>query len=156
MTLNLKKTDSRRLLHQKNPFSQILNLHLKTIHTPNRTPLPPILSSSLLLRQSSQATKKPRSKSGSAKSATKGTETSENNNNQELKRVKNKAVDSDVVVQEESAKKTGHDTKKQLFQRLWSEEDEIVILKGMIEYTAKKGSNPLADVNAFYLICGSY
>ncbi|CAL5394832.1 unnamed protein product [Camellia sinensis] len=33
-------------------------------------------------------------------------------------------------VQEESAKKTGDDTKKQLFQRLWSEGDEIVILKG--------------------------
>ncbi|KAK2988235.1 hypothetical protein RJ640_002879 [Escallonia rubra] len=39
---------------------------------------------------------------------------------------------------------------KKLFQRLWSEDDEIAVLKGMIEYTAKKGADPVADMNAFY------
>ncbi|KAI8029385.1 AUGMIN subunit 3 [Camellia lanceoleosa] len=78
---------------------------------------------------------KPRSKPGSAKSAAKRTATSENNNNQESKRVNKKAVDSDVVVQEESVKKTSDDTKKQLFQRLWSEKDEIVILKEQKEHS---------------------
>ncbi|KVI00534.1 STOREKEEPER protein-like [Cynara cardunculus var. scolymus] len=43
------------------------------------------------------------------------------------------------------------DSKKQLFQRLWSEDDEIVILKGMIDYkTEKNGENPVADMGAFH------
>ncbi|KAK3008580.1 hypothetical protein RJ639_014579 [Escallonia herrerae] len=39
---------------------------------------------------------------------------------------------------------------KKLFQRLWSEDDEIAMLKGMIEYTAKKGADPVVDMNVFY------
>ncbi|KAL5573217.1 hypothetical protein UlMin_022814 [Ulmus minor] len=33
--------------------------------------------------------------------------------------------------------------------RLWSDEDEIAILKGMIDYQSKKGSDPYADMTAF-------
>ncbi|KAI7982803.1 Prefoldin subunit 6 [Camellia lanceoleosa] len=98
----------------------------------------------------SKVTNKPRSKLGSAKSPTKRLAASENNSNQESKRAKKKAVDSDVIVQKDLAKKTGDDMKKQLFQSLWSEDDEIVILKGKIEYTAKKRFDPLVDINAFY------
>ncbi|KZV53250.1 mediator-associated protein 1 [Dorcoceras hygrometricum] len=53
---------------------------------------------------------------------------------------------------ESSVKKsplTGDDSKKQLFQRLWSEDDEIVILEGMAEYAEKKRSDPVADLSAF-------
>ncbi|GFP92932.1 mediator-associated protein 1 [Phtheirospermum japonicum] len=50
----------------------------------------------------------------------------------------------------EPEKKATDDPKKALFQRLWSEEDEIVILKGMIDYSAKKKSDPVADLNAFH------
>ncbi|XP_077243446.1 STOREKEEPER protein-like [Tasmannia lanceolata] len=39
--------------------------------------------------------------------------------------------------------------KQQGFARLWSEEDEIAILKGMAEYT-KKGSNPTSDKEGFH------
>ncbi|KAK3041898.1 hypothetical protein RJ639_002180 [Escallonia herrerae] len=40
---------------------------------------------------------------------------------------------------------------KKLFQRVWGEDDEIAVLKGMIEYRAKKGADPVADhMNAFY------
>ncbi|KAK1426442.1 hypothetical protein QVD17_15114 [Tagetes erecta] len=43
------------------------------------------------------------------------------------------------------------DSKKQLFQRLWSEDDEIAILKGMIDYrTEKNGENPIVDMGAFH------
>nr|XP_016473271.1 PREDICTED: mediator-associated protein 1-like [Nicotiana tabacum] len=42
------------------------------------------------------------------------------------------------------------DVKRQLFQRLWSEDDEIVILKGMIDYRSKKKSDPVADLSAFH------
>ncbi|XP_074272084.1 uncharacterized protein LOC141595992 [Silene latifolia] len=38
---------------------------------------------------------------------------------------------------------------KVLFQRLWSDEDEIVILKGMIEYKEKKGVDPMTHVDDF-------
>ncbi|KAL2245896.1 probable transcription factor At4g00390 [Sesamum indicum] len=40
--------------------------------------------------------------------------------------------------------------KKLLFQRVWSEDDEIVILQGMIDYVTKKKSDPVADLNAFH------
>ncbi|GKV42342.1 hypothetical protein SLEP1_g49753 [Rubroshorea leprosula] len=50
----------------------------------------------------------------------------------------------------EEEEKTGDDVKKQLFQRIWSEKDEIAILKGMIEYSAKKGADPLSDMSAFH------
>ncbi|KAL0363268.1 UNVERIFIED_CONTAM: putative transcription factor [Sesamum calycinum] len=49
-----------------------------------------------------------------------------------------------------SEKKSTDDSKKLLFQRLWSEDDEIVILKGMIDYVTKKKSDPVADLNAFH------
>ncbi|CAI9756572.1 unnamed protein product [Fraxinus pennsylvanica] len=42
------------------------------------------------------------------------------------------------------------DSKKQLFQRLWSEDDEIVVLKGMIDYALEKKSDPVADLNDFH------
>ncbi|KAI3698072.1 hypothetical protein L6452_31184 [Arctium lappa] len=40
--------------------------------------------------------------------------------------------------------------KKQLFQRLWSEDDEIQLIKGMINYVENKGKDPIADVNDFH------
>ncbi|CAH1440026.1 unnamed protein product [Lactuca virosa] len=40
--------------------------------------------------------------------------------------------------------------KKPLFQRLWSEDDEIVLIKGMISYVETKGKDPIADVNDFH------
>lgn len=39
--------------------------------------------------------------------------------------------------------------KKLLFQRLWSEEDELVILKGMIDYKLKKGRDPMGYPDDF-------
>ncbi|PON84285.1 DNA-binding storekeeper protein-related transcriptional regulator [Trema orientale] len=50
---------------------------------------------------------------------------------------------------EDESKKSGGDDSKKLFQRLWSEDDEIVILKGMTDYAAKKGADPSADMSAF-------
>ncbi|TYI99470.1 hypothetical protein E1A91_A13G019800v1 [Gossypium mustelinum] len=50
----------------------------------------------------------------------------------------------------EGVKKTGEDAKKLLFQRLFSEDDEIALLKGMLDYSAKKGADPCADMNEFY------
>nr|XP_043620468.1 probable transcription factor At1g61730 [Erigeron canadensis] len=40
--------------------------------------------------------------------------------------------------------------KKGLFQRLWSEENEIELIQGMINYVEKKGKDPSADVNDFH------
>ncbi|XP_076951610.1 GLABROUS1 enhancer-binding protein-like [Bidens hawaiensis] len=46
---------------------------------------------------------------------------------------------------------TDDDTKKQLFQRLWSEDDEIAVLQGMIDFkTERNGENPVADPDAFH------
>lgn len=42
------------------------------------------------------------------------------------------------------------DVKRQLFQRLWSEDDEIAILKGMTDYRSKKKADPVAHLSAFH------
>ncbi|KAL6567474.1 hypothetical protein OROGR_001142 [Orobanche gracilis] len=60
----------------------------------------------------------------------------------DAKKSKNKPVTSE--------RKVNNDSKKSLFQRLWSEDDEIAILKGMIDYKAKKKSDPVTDLNAFH------
>ncbi|XP_062084678.1 GLABROUS1 enhancer-binding protein-like [Humulus lupulus] len=68
------------------------------------------------------------------------------------KRAKKKGSEPDggSAMAEDELKKSGDESKK-LFQRLWSEDDEIVILKGMMDYAAKKGANPsAADMNAFH------
>ncbi|KAA8515448.1 hypothetical protein F0562_018941 [Nyssa sinensis] len=105
------------------------------------------------------ATKKARSKPSSASatpvkpstSAKRPIDSDNNRDVEESKRAKKKALDAeDIVIEEDAAKKTGDDTKKQLFQRLWSEDDEIAVLVGMIEYTGKKGADPVADMNAFH------
>lgn len=60
------------------------------------------------------------------------------------KRRKNKDSESDGVVEK------SEDTKKQLFQRLWSEDDEIAVLKGIIDFTKKKGTDPSKDMTSFH------
>ncbi|KAD3069347.1 hypothetical protein E3N88_37227 [Mikania micrantha] len=40
--------------------------------------------------------------------------------------------------------------KKQLFQRLWSEDNEIELIQGMIDYVEERGKDPVADVNDFH------
>ncbi|XP_059661274.1 probable transcription factor At1g11510 [Cornus florida] len=101
--------------------------------------------SSKPMEETPKATKKPRSKpSVTVKRPL------EEKSNQKSKKAKKKRGVGDGVIEEDAAKKTGDDTKKQLFQRLWSEEDEIAVLNGMIEYTAKKRADPLADMNAFH------
>ncbi|XP_057488444.1 probable transcription factor At1g11510 [Actinidia eriantha] len=89
---------------------------------------------------SKSTTKKPRSKSSSA------IVEKEDKINHDSKRAKKKAVDSNEVVEEIVA----NDSKKQLFQRLWSEDDEIEILKGVMEYRTKKGVDPVTDMNDFH------
>ncbi|XP_009763764.1 probable transcription factor At1g61730 [Nicotiana sylvestris] len=50
---------------------------------------------------------------------------------------------------EQSAKK-GASVNAKSFQRLWNEEDEIVILEGMIDYESKKNASPTTNYDAFY------
>ncbi|EXC19625.1 hypothetical protein L484_019371 [Morus notabilis] len=51
----------------------------------------------------------------------------------------------------EPKKSEGDDSKKVLFQRVWSEDDETAILKGMIDFTAKRSADPaVADMNEFH------
>ncbi|XP_019162226.1 PREDICTED: probable transcription factor At1g61730 [Ipomoea nil] len=47
-------------------------------------------------------------------------------------------------------KASADESKKQLFQRLWSEDDEIALLEGMIEYTEKENGDPYTDLDAFH------
>lgn len=50
-----------------------------------------------------------------------------------------------------SSQNTGEESsKKPLFQRVWSDEDEITLLEGMIEYWEKRGVDPAANINSFH------
>ncbi|XP_043698548.1 STOREKEEPER protein-like [Telopea speciosissima] len=68
------------------------------------------------------------------------------------KRGKRKPSDDelDAGVSEDAEKKPGDDRKKQLFQRVWTEDDELAILKGMLDYFSMKGTDPSTDMNAFH------
>lgn len=94
-------------------------------------------------------TKKPKSKlsttsSPPAKStaAKRGSET--DRDVKDSKRAKKKDSEADGVADK------SEDTKKQLFQRVWSPDDEIALLEGIIEFTEKKGFDPIKDMNAFF------
>ncbi|KAK7339453.1 hypothetical protein VNO77_20121 [Canavalia gladiata] len=64
------------------------------------------------------------------------------------KRAKKKITDS-CASDEEDGKKSGEQSKK-LFQRLWSEEDELAILKGMVDFTSKTGQDPYKYATSFH------
>ncbi|KAK7843566.1 putative transcription factor [Quercus suber] len=99
---------------------------------------------------------KPRSKPSSARSS--ATTKKRPNGEAEAtpsKRVKKKDPEpksQDVVVSpsEDSKKGGGGGDEKKLFQRLWSDENEIELLKGMLDYTALRGADPAADAAAFF------
>ncbi|TKY46350.1 Mediator-associated protein 1 [Spatholobus suberectus] len=57
------------------------------------------------------------------------------------------AVASDEETEEDGKKSGGH---TKLFQRLWSEEDELAILKGMAEFTSKTGQDPYKYADSFH------
>ncbi|KAL0736893.1 hypothetical protein Bca4012_013103 [Brassica carinata] len=50
----------------------------------------------------------------------------------------------------EEEKKIGEDSKKPAFQRLWTEDDEIAVLQGMIDFKNDTGNSPYDDTNAYY------
>ncbi|KAK3188168.1 hypothetical protein Dsin_027729 [Dipteronia sinensis] len=108
---------------------------------PDQTPKP---IATKPMEETPKATK-PRSKPASKRpSETDGAE-------KDSKRAKKKSTEAEGDEEEAlESKKPGEDTKKLLFQRLWSEDDEIAVLKGMIEFSTKKGVDPNQDMNAFH------
>lgn len=68
----------------------------------------------------------------------------------EVTESKRQKRNSELVVESSEIKPSADDSKKQLFQRLWSEDDEIALLQGMIEYTEKENADPLTDLDAFH------
>jgi hypothetical protein len=102
-----------------------------------------------------KAATKPRSKPASSaarSSAATKRPTSETDSKDSSKRAKKKAPEpsADGVVSPDDTKKSTAGDEKKLFQRLWSEDDEIAILKGMLDYEAKRGADPIADAAAFH------
>ncbi|KAJ8761424.1 hypothetical protein K2173_001555 [Erythroxylum novogranatense] len=68
----------------------------------------------------------------------------------EVDRTPTKDLKRAKVKDSEAGGKKSEDAKKQLFQRLWSEDDEIAVLKGIIEFNETKGIDPAKDMNLFY------
>ncbi|KAH7838830.1 hypothetical protein Vadar_031710 [Vaccinium darrowii] len=111
------------------------------------------------MQDTPKSTKKSRSEPTSATPASKpgaavkrpAAESENIGGDRDSKRAKKKKKDMALVNDETTPKKNGEDSssRKQLFQRLWSKDDEIVILKGLIDYREKKGADPMADLNAF-------
>ncbi|KAJ6770246.1 hypothetical protein OIU79_020985 [Salix purpurea] len=90
------------------------------------------------------AVKKSRSKPAVAATPEKSTAVKRGNgadrDPKDLKRAKNKQSDPEK----------SEDSKKQLFQRLWTEDDEISLLQGIIDFIDEKGFDPLKDTYAFF------
>lgn len=61
-----------------------------------------------------------------------------------------KAREQKEIKADTSVKKSNDDSKKLLFQRIWSEDDEIAILNGMTEYSSEKKTDPMANLGAFH------
>ncbi|KAL7142769.1 hypothetical protein ABFS83_08G146000 [Erythranthe nasuta] len=55
---------------------------------------------------------------------------------------------------ENSEANSKDETKKQLFHRLWNEDDEIALLKGLADYKQKKKADPYAELDSFHLFIG--
>ncbi|KAL8460207.1 hypothetical protein ACS0TY_031934 [Phlomoides rotata] len=61
-----------------------------------------------------------------------------------------KAREQREIKADTCVKKSNDESKKLLFQRIWSEDDEIAILNGLMEYSRKKKSDPMANLSAFH------
>ncbi|CAB4302886.1 unnamed protein product [Prunus armeniaca] len=98
-------------------------------------------------------TKKPRSKASAitTPAARAGLKRPSESDPKDSKRPKKKVTDPDQEREHAGEeKKAGGDDSKKLFQRIWSDDDEITILKGMIDYSTKKGADPYSDMGAFH------
>ncbi|XP_023002944.1 probable transcription factor At1g61730 [Cucurbita maxima] len=95
--------------------------------------------------------KKPRSKPSASATPARSSFKTPSDTTRDAKRAKKSSVADadDGAVAEDDSKKSVDESKK-LFQRLWSEDDEIAILKGMIDYSAKKGTDPALEMNSFH------
>ncbi|KAL3819592.1 hypothetical protein ACJIZ3_005497 [Penstemon smallii] len=102
-----------------------------------------------LASKPSDDAKKPRSKPSDSEPATPSKSTvkrpaEENVDSKDSKRSKKKPIP-----EKEPGSAALDSSKRVPFQRVWSEDDEIVILKGMLEFAEKKKLNPIADLDAF-------
>ncbi|KAJ7968385.1 mediator-associated protein 1 [Quillaja saponaria] len=100
------------------------------------------------MQETPKATK-PRSKPRSKPSATPDRSAAKRPNESSPQVRNSKRAKKNEVQVAEDSKKSGDETKK-LFQRLWSEDDELAVLKGMVEFKVKKGADSSADPNAFH------
>lgn len=96
--------------------------------------------------------------SADAKSITTGTKDSavvkKNHDSKKVKPLTKKRSLSERASKEAKKVKSGgsgEEAKKTYFQRVWSEEDEIAVLQGLIDYRNDTGASPYDDTNAFYL-----
>ncbi|XP_020207948.1 probable transcription factor At1g61730 [Cajanus cajan] len=64
------------------------------------------------------------------------------------KRVTKKKASSDEETEEDRIK--APDGQSKLFQRIWSEEDEVLILKGMAEFISSTGNDPYKHADSFH------
>ncbi|EXC23160.1 hypothetical protein L484_018291 [Morus notabilis] len=77
-------------------------------------------------------------------------ETSEKDSKSKKKRKVTSAAASASVTASNGGGDEEDSKKSSGFARVWSEDDEIAVLKGMTDYKAKKGADPYADMGAFH------
>ncbi|CAH8262778.1 unnamed protein product [Arabidopsis lyrata] len=110
------------------------------------------------------STKTLKSPSAAAPSPDSGSETDSDSDKPHVFTKKKEATDSPAVksVKKRASEGTSSnvkkakkvskddDNKKPRFQRLWTEEDEIALLQGMIDFKAQTGTSPYDDMNKFF------
>ncbi|XP_010476078.1 PREDICTED: probable transcription factor At1g11510 [Camelina sativa] len=65
---------------------------------------------------------------------------------------RSRQTDEGVVSSTKRVKKSGggEETKKTYFQRVWTEDDEIAVLQGLMDYKKETGVSPYDDTNGVY------
>jgi hypothetical protein len=90
-------------------------------------------------------------RSGTKRSADDDTKHSADDNTKQSKKKKTISAADDEKKKEKEVdnKKSGDDSKK-LFQRVFTEDDELTILKGLVDFKEEKGTDPLKYPTDFY------
>jgi hypothetical protein len=90
-------------------------------------------------------------RSGTKRSADDDTKHSADDNTKQSKKKKTISAADDEKKKEKEVdnKKSGDDSKK-LFQRVFTEDDELTILKGLVDFKEEKGTDPLKYPADFY------
>lgn len=77
---------------------------------------------------------------------------SENNDTKQSNKKKTTEEEKNKKKEKEPEEDDNNNNKKASFQRVFTQDDEVAILQGLVDFTAKSGNDPTKHLSAFYQI----